>query len=191
MDSDETKDYLSQFEKGKVTRGEAELKTAIGHETMNRPDEIEKAKKLIKKIIYITLATSNKKHVPWNTPLFCAYDDDYTFYWLSARHCVHSFNIAENENVALVIYDSTVPEGEGFGVYIEAKAIVVDDPVEIKRALKLLQERGGKPMPSVEEASGSALRNVYKAVPTTIWVNDIKEKKDAKLKSVRLEIKLR
>lgn len=42
----------------------------------------------------------------------------------SQRTAIHSQNIAENDGrVFITIYDSTAPEGEGLGVYIEAIAI--------------------------------------------------------------------
>jgi len=41
---------------------------------------------------------------------------------VSDKNGQHSKNIAENNRVFIVIYDSTVPEGDGEGVYIQAMA---------------------------------------------------------------------
>jgi uncharacterized protein YhbP (UPF0306 family) len=84
----------------------------------------KRAKEIIEKIIYITLASVTPKGKPWNSPLYSAYDKDtYAFYWVSPRATQHSNNIAENQNVFLTIYDSTVPEGTGEGVYIQRASI--------------------------------------------------------------------
>jgi general stress protein 26 len=79
------------------------------------------AKEIIEKIQYITIATVSKDGEPWNTPVYSAYDEDYNFYWISWKENQHSKNIAENNQVFSVIYDSTVPEGTGEGVYIRQK----------------------------------------------------------------------
>jgi Pyridoxamine 5'-phosphate oxidase len=68
--------------------------------------------------IYITIATADSNGQPWNTPLYAAYDEHYNFYWASWTESVHSRNIRQNPAVFLVVYDSTVPEGTGEGIYI-------------------------------------------------------------------------
>ncbi|MBI2327880.1 pyridoxamine 5'-phosphate oxidase family protein [Candidatus Curtissbacteria bacterium] len=40
-------------------------------------DLAEKAKQIISKIIYITIATTSKDGQPWNSPVYSAYDDKY------------------------------------------------------------------------------------------------------------------
>jgi len=82
----------------------------------------ERAKTVIKKISYITVATVSEDGMPWNAPVFAAYDENYNFYWGTYRDSQKSKNIRHNKNVYLVIYDSNDPPGEGFGVYIKATA---------------------------------------------------------------------
>jgi uncharacterized protein YhbP (UPF0306 family) len=77
----------------------------------------QKAAEIIKKIPYITLATSSKDNQPWNSPLWSAFDKDLNFYWASDYKSVHSTNIRNNSKVFCVIYDSTMAEGTGEGVY--------------------------------------------------------------------------
>ncbi|HUB92403.1 MAG TPA: pyridoxamine 5'-phosphate oxidase family protein [Candidatus Saccharimonadales bacterium] len=191
MDDGDVAAYLEQYRPGgKLTMNEAELRYLLGRELLNRAKEIRKAKMLIKKIIYITIATSNRKSVPWNSPVFCAYDKNYNFYWISAEKTVHSINIEQNENVALVIYDSTVPEGAGFGVYIKAKASEVRSRKEVRMALSLLYKRKHQAPPSPMEFMGRSRRKVYKAVPVHVWTNDLMEKQEDKLKFLRFPIKL-
>src|SRR3990167_3792180 len=82
----------------------------------------KKAAEIIKKIIYITLASVTKDEQPWNSPLYSAYDKDLNFYWGSDWRSVHSTNIRKNNKVFCVIYDSTMAEGTGEGVYFFGKA---------------------------------------------------------------------
>lgn len=37
----------------------------------------QRAKEIIENILYITVATCSKDGQPWNTPVYCAYDEDY------------------------------------------------------------------------------------------------------------------
>lgn len=135
-------------------------------------DNKAKAKRIIEKILYITIATASKDGAPWNTPVYSAFDENYNFFWASDKNSVHSKNISENNRVALVIYDSTVPEGTGEGVYVQAKAFELTDGNEIKHALDCLDGRVGKKPHSPSQFLGNMPRRVYKAVPEKFWVND-------------------
>ena len=137
-------------------------------------DISKKARQIIQKILYITVATVSKDGSVWNSPVYFAFDDRYNFYWNSWKENQHSKNIEANPNVFIVIYDSTLPEGTGEGVYIQAKAHVLSDKHEIERARALLQERKNKPsskLRSPEEFMGEFPRRVYKAVPEKVWMN--------------------
>ena len=140
---------------------------------MAHPELISKAKKVIHDILYITLATSDKNNQPWNSPVYSAFDKNYNFYWASWRENKHSQNIQENEKVFVVIYDSTVPEGTGFGVYMKGKAHQLEkkDILEIVKALKLLYSRKSKKPRKPEEFLGLLPRRIYRFVPEQIWVN--------------------
>ena len=138
----------------------------------------EKAKSIIQKILYITIATSSKDGQPWNSPVFSAFDENYNFYWNSWTENQHSKNIEGNPNVFLIIYDSTVSEGTGEGVYIKAKAYMVTNEKEIKRARDLLVKRKNKPsskLRNTREFMGKYPRRVYKAVLEKVWMNDVGE----------------
>lgn len=166
-----------------------ELEDYKGNILMDAAKETLRAKRIIETIPYITLATSNADGIPWNTPLYFAHDQHYNFYWISSQISVHSVNIGENENVAIVIYDSKLPEGKGVGVYIKAKAMALEDAAKIRFALKLIYKRKGKAAPELEEFIGGAPKRVYMAVPSAVWVNDIKTKKGEN-KEARIEIEL-
>lgn len=132
-----------------------------------------RAKEIIEKIIYITLATTSKDGQPWNTPVYSAHDEKYNFYWASDQNGQHSRNIQANRDVFIVIYDSTAPEGTGEGVYIKAKAYQLEDEKEIKRALAILYTRKNQnpEKRKPQEFLGNYPRRVYKAVPEKVWMN--------------------
>lgn len=151
----------------------------------------KRAKEIIEKILYITIATCGKDGKPWNSPVYSAFDEHYNFYWASWKENQHSKNIKENNNVFLVIYDSTVPEGTGEGVYIQAKAYELTDEEEIEIALGYLYKRKGQDSKKrkPEEFLGDHPRRVYKAVPEKIWMNDVGDV-NGNYVDKRIEVKL-
>jgi len=130
-----------------------------------------RAREIVEKVIYITIATVSDDGQPWNSPVFSAYDRDYSFYWGSHRESQHSRNVRANGRVFLVIYDSTVPAGTGEGVYVRARAEEIADPDEIAAAHRLLQERRPVPFWSLQDITGNAPVRLFKAVPEQAWMN--------------------
>lgn len=152
------------------------------------PQEI--AKKIINKIIYITIASVTKDGLPWNSPVYSAFDSEYNFYWRSNKESQHSKNIKENNNIFIAIYDSTVPWGEGRGVFIQAKAYEITNEDEIVNGLAVLDKRAGKTIGDASEYMNDNPRRVYKAVPEKIWIND-GSKVNGKYVDIRIEVNLR
>lgn len=151
---------------------------------------VKKAKEIIEKILYITLATVSKNGRPWNSPVYSAFDHNHNFYWISWRENQHSKNIRENSRVFIVIYDSTVSEGTGQGVYLQAKAYELNDEKDIENALKYLDGRIGKQgRHKAARFQGDMPRRVYKAVPEKAWVN-VDSKINGEYIDKRVEIKL-
>jgi nitroimidazol reductase NimA-like FMN-containing flavoprotein (pyridoxamine 5'-phosphate oxidase superfamily) len=71
---------------------------------------------------YMTLATADAAGVPWATPVWFATDDLREFFWVSDPNARHSRNIAARPDIAVVIFDSTVPVGGAQAVYMTARA---------------------------------------------------------------------
>ncbi|MCL4392359.1 pyridoxamine 5'-phosphate oxidase family protein [Patescibacteria group bacterium] len=151
--------------------------------------ETKKAKEIIAKIIYITVATVSKDGEPWNSPVYSAFDSDYNFYWVSPTATQHSKNIKENGKAFLVIYDSTAPEGTGDGVYIKAKASEVRSLKELAHAFKLLYARKDKKARDISYVLKKSPLRVYKAVPEKAWLNTF-EKVGEHSVDGRIEVKL-
>lgn len=148
----------------------------------------KRAVEILRRIRYATIATASKDNKPWNSPVAHEYDSQLNVYWFSDKQNQHSKNVRENENVFIVIYDSTVPEGEGEGVYIEAKAVELTDPEEILsvRKIKKGEDYDGKP----NEFLGDAIRRVYKAVPQRIWMNTAEITDGIFIRDYRVELSL-
>lgn len=94
----------------------------------------EKARHVIETNNYVTVATTDNEGNPWAAPVFFAYDKDYNLYFLSAVDSRHAENLAQNPNIAAVIFDSTSPVGQSDGVQLEGKVI----PVERKAVAKVI-----------------------------------------------------
>jgi pyridoxine/pyridoxamine 5'-phosphate oxidase len=80
------------------------------------------ARALVDANAYMTLATADESGRPWATPVWFAHEAYLDFIWVSRPQARHSRNVAARPQVAIVIFDSTVPIGNGRAVYLEANA---------------------------------------------------------------------
>jgi nitroimidazol reductase NimA-like FMN-containing flavoprotein (pyridoxamine 5'-phosphate oxidase superfamily) len=152
-------------------------------------DPSQRAKEIIAEREYITIATSGSDGQPWNSPVYSAFDENYVFYWGSHVDAQHSKNIAQNNKVFLVIYDSTVPAGEGEGVYVLATAEKITDPKEKDKAHKAIQDRRPSFYWRREEFDEPTPLSLYKAVPQKIWMNG-EGTKDGHYIDIRVDVLL-
>lgn len=129
------------------------------------------AAKVIKNILYINIASITPEGKPWNTPVYYAFDKQLNFYWLSWKLNQHSINIRNNSSVFVTIYDSTVPAGTGFGVYLEGKAIELSNPKDIFLGLKEVYKREKRKPRDVIQFLKKFPRRAYKFIPEKVWVN--------------------
>jgi hypothetical protein len=153
------------------------------------PQLVKKAKKIIEKIIYITLASVTPDGKPWNTIVFTGFDKKYNFYWRSYKNSVHSQNIESNGDIFITICDTTSPWGEGKGVFIKAHAEELTDKNDISTALALLDKRSPRSLGSTNDFLDESPRRVYKAVTEKMWINDAEEI-DGNFVDKRIEIHL-
>lgn len=132
----------------------------------------ERAREIIERIVYMTVATVSEDGEPWNSPVFAAYDEHYNFYWGSHYKSKHSRNIRTNGHAFLAIYDSTAAAGGGEGVYVKATAQELTHPIFIKNAHDLLQARS-QPAPywELRELLDDSPIRIYKAAPELVWMN--------------------
>lgn len=152
----------------------------------------KRAAEIIKEIKYITIASVSNDGQPWNTPVYSAFDKDLNFYWFSDKNSQHSQNVRGNNKVFLVIYNSTVPEGTGEGVYIKATVSELNDPDEILAAKAVLDERVGKEKErNANNYMSDAVLRGYKATTIQVWMNDDdKDENGNYLRDIRVEVPL-
>ena len=155
---------------------------------MKRTGDYEvRAVDILGRIQYATLATVNKDGTPWNSPVFALHDNQVCMYWFSDKAGRHSRNIQRSGYVCIVVYDSTVPEGQGEGVYIQAKAYVLEDPEEIRR-VRALKKGFGNDDPA--SFMGKGIRRVYKAVPQAAWMNEAQIEQGVFIRDYRVKLSL-
>ena len=151
---------------------------------------IAKAKEEIKERLYLTLATVDNNSSPWNAPVYSAFDLKYNFYWMSSLTSQHSKNIRFNSKTFAIIYDSTVPEGTGFGVYLRGNSYEMNskDIDEIIHGIAVMSARIHRSdLPPASDYLFPFPRRVYKFIPHQAWVNTIVTIKGKKVDQ-RLEI---
>lgn len=154
---------------------------------------VKRAAEILNRILYITIASVTERGEPWNSPVYSAFDEHLNFYWSSDKSGRHSHNIRTNGKVFLVVYDSTVPESTGEGVYIQATATELQDAAEIMIGRRVTQARKNQldELTDDEHAKflGDNVRRVYKAVPKKIWMNDVEIDENGKyIRDIRIEI---
>jgi nitroimidazol reductase NimA-like FMN-containing flavoprotein (pyridoxamine 5'-phosphate oxidase superfamily) len=132
---------------------------------------VDKAKQIIADNIYMTVATASPDGKPWISPVFFAYDLHYNLLWVSYKDSLHSKLIRQNPRVAIVIFDSRAPEGDGDAVYIEAQVAELENLDEIQSAIGTLGKRVTKDefrVNSVDDVTKAAAWRIYKASPTAV-----------------------
>ena len=147
----------------------------------------QKAKEILMKIRYATVATVTSDGKPWNSPVAHELDENNNIYWFSDKENQHSKNIRTNPYAYIVIYDSTIPEGEGEGVYIEADVEELNDADVIN---KIRNTKKNALVNDADEFLGDSVRRCYKATPKQMWMNDSEEKGGKFVRDYRVEINL-
>lgn len=146
------------------------------------------ANEIFQKIPYLNLATVSNDGKPWNTAVWYAKDEDYNLYFVSPKNTVHAKNIHDSPMGFVTIYDSTAPEGQGVGLYIECTVSEVKDVKSIVKAIGCLYKAKKNKRQSIEFIS-TAPRRIYKVTPLQMWVNDAEEQNGLFL-DYRIEVSL-
>lgn len=147
---------------------------------------VRRAAEIMEQIVYATVATADESAKPWNSPVYYAIDDDLNLYWSSDNKGQHSKNISANSQAFIVIYDSTIPVGDGEGVYIEAKAseYTGGKTDSDNQRIQMVDWLANQPSPSKYKK--------YKAIPKRIWINDTEKDENGKyIRDIRIELSLK
>jgi nitroimidazol reductase NimA-like FMN-containing flavoprotein (pyridoxamine 5'-phosphate oxidase superfamily) len=104
------------------------------------PDLAAIARTIIDSNDYMVLATADESGLPWASPVWYAPEEYRELFWVSSPDARHSRNLAARPELAIVIFDSTVPIGTGQGVYMSA---VADQPTgeELDRGIEIFSRR--------------------------------------------------
>jgi uncharacterized protein YhbP (UPF0306 family) len=132
----------------------------------------EVAKRIIEANTYMTLATADADGRPWPSPLWFAHDGLARFVWVSKPDARHSRNLEARSQVGIVIFDSTVGQGEAEAVYAEAEARQLEGAEE-ERAVEIFNRRSealGWPSWTVEDVRPPAALRVYGATASALFV---------------------
>lgn len=131
----------------------------------------EKARKIIQDNLYITIATASNNGEPWVSPLYCAFDNKHNFYWISPHKTKHQEFAKENNHVAFVLFDSSMPVGTGEGVYGMGKVHELTGS-ELEQGIQYIYARMNKNPKDLKDYLGSSQLRIYKLVPEKFWMND-------------------
>jgi len=137
-------------------------------------DLVAMARTIIDTNSYLTLATADPDGKPWATPVWFAPDGHTGFIWLSRPTTRHSTNISGRPEVAIVVFDSTVPIYQGNAVYVDAvakqvPAAEVDAAVAVYSARSVAQ---GDRTWQVADVVEPAEFRLYRARAVTQYVLD-------------------
>jgi hypothetical protein len=89
----------------------------MSHERLNAL-----ARTIIDSNRYMVLGTADQAGHPWVTPVWFASEDYARFHWVSSPEARHSRNLSARPDVAIAIFDSTVPVGGAQAVYMAGTA---------------------------------------------------------------------
>jgi hypothetical protein len=148
---------------------------------------LERAAEVLRTIRYATVATADLQARPWNSPVYSAHDDELNIFWISDKQNKHSQNIQQNPLVFIVFYDSTLPPGQGQGLYFSATVSELSDPRDIAVGRELVD---GSDSSSTEEYSGNGVCRIYRATPQSAWINTVEERDGIIVRDYRIEIPL-
>ena len=113
----------------------------MGHDDRAGGDDLAAdARAIVDANRYMTLATADGDGRPWASPVWFAHEGYTDFLWVSRPDARHSCNLASRPGLAIVVFDSTVPEGGARAVYVEAEAELLDG-AELERGIAAFSRR--------------------------------------------------
>lgn len=150
----------------------------------------------------MTIAVSDYAYNNWIANLYFAVDKDCNFYWYSSKNSQHSQFIAENEKIAISIFNSQVINDNVDAVYVEAKAYEIKSKKELIQGClcyakkmwetKFILRKEGiqKFVSAYQDFQGESVLRMYKAVPRKVWKLAPSKIVNGKFLDSRIEVKL-
>lgn len=121
---------------------------------------------------YMALGTTDEVGHPWVSPVWFASEDYHNFHWVSSPDTKHSQNLAARPDVAIAIFDSSVPVGGAEAVYMKGVANELTG-VELARGLEVFDRVSQEAIGNrwvLNDVKGSALFRLYRATISEHWV---------------------
>jgi uncharacterized protein YhbP (UPF0306 family) len=130
------------------------------------------ARRVIDANRYMALGTADEAGQPWVSPVWFASEDYRNFHWVSSPDARHSRNLAGRPEVAIAIFDSSVPVGGAQAVYMKGAAKELTG-VELEQGLEVFDRVSRQDIGrayGLDDVQGSALFRLYRARVSEHWV---------------------
>ena len=139
---------------------------------MSQDELSDHARSVIDSNRYMALGTVDEAGHPWVSPVWFASEDYRNFHWVSSPDSKHSRNLAARREVAIAIFDSSVPVGGAQAVYMKglAKELTGD---ELEPGLEVFDRASRKDVGrewGLDDVQGPALARLYRATVLEHWV---------------------
>jgi hypothetical protein len=121
---------------------------------------------------YMALGTADSAGHPWVSPVWFASEDYRSFHWVSSPDAKHSRNLAAHPEVAIAVFDSSVPVGGAQAVYLKGVAKQLTG-AELEQGLAVFERVSRRDIGrtfGLEDVQGSALFRLYRATVSEYWV---------------------
>jgi predicted pyridoxine 5'-phosphate oxidase superfamily flavin-nucleotide-binding protein len=130
------------------------------------------ARRVIDANRYMVLGTADEAGHPWVSPVWFASEDYRNFHWISSPDAKHSRNLAAHPEIAIAIFDSSVPVGGAEAVYMKGVAneltgAVLEEGLEVYDRVSRRDVGRGF---GLDDVQGSALFRLYRATVSEHWV---------------------
>jgi predicted pyridoxine 5'-phosphate oxidase superfamily flavin-nucleotide-binding protein len=121
---------------------------------------------------YMALGTADEAGSPWVSPVWFASEDYRSFHWVSSPDAKHSRNLGAHPEVAIAVFDSTVPVGGAQAVYMKGVAKELTG-AELEQGLEVFDRVSRRDIDrafGLDDVQGSALFRLYRATVSEHWV---------------------
>ena len=136
------------------------------------PELADVARSVIDANSYMALGTADQAGDPWVSPVWFASEDYRNFHWVSSPDAKHSRNLGGHPEVAIAIFDSSVPVGSAQAVYMKGVAEELTGS-ELERGLEVFDRVSRKDIDrawGLDDVQGPSLFRLYRATATEHWV---------------------
>jgi predicted pyridoxine 5'-phosphate oxidase superfamily flavin-nucleotide-binding protein len=132
------------------------------------------AREIIDASLYMVVATADSTGQPWVSPVYFASSRYRDFFWVSEPDATHSVNLRDRREVGIVIFDSSVPLGEGQGVYVlgVGRELPAHETTEGVRILSKRSRGHGGGRWRADDVKPPAQHRLYQATAEATYVLD-------------------